>query len=188
MDTENGVLELWSAEAFLIFESRFLIGSEEGFRFDEKAGWEVGRYGQRRAGKRVFLGKDGLEIGKWTGFSRLGPDNSTQVVDFPHLVKVRLFLRAAENSRILVRGMIGRRMAKRSLEPTKRSLEPRLGSRERTAKTQRRGGRRRSDGTGGEGGKRGIRERLEEGFGGKWLCSITRIYTQLHAFTQCSFR
>src|SRR6266481_6925692 len=28
--------------------------------------------------------------------------------------------------------------------------------------------------------------RLEAGFGEKWLCSITRIYTQLHAFTQGS--
>ena len=29
--------------------------------------------------------------------------------------------------------------------------------------------------------------RLEAGFGEKWLCSITRIYTQLHAFTQSSW-
>jgi len=49
----------------------------------------------------VSLGKGGKEVGKWTGFSHLattfshlGPDNSTQVVDFPHLSTLRLFWRA----------------------------------------------------------------------------------------------
>ncbi len=35
-----------------------------------------------------------------------------------------------------------------------------------------------------EGGKRGVGRRLKAGFGGKWLCSITRIYTHLHDKTQ----
>src|SRR5258706_231441 len=34
---------------------------------------------------------------------------------------------------------------------------------------------------------RPVGRRLEAGFGEKWLCSITRIYTQLHAFTQSSW-
>jgi hypothetical protein len=59
---------------------------------------EAGGGGKRWVEKWVQLGKDGQEIGKWcsfshleTAFTRLGPDNSTQVVDFPHLAHVRLF-------------------------------------------------------------------------------------------------
>src|SRR5260370_42043182 len=38
-----------------------------------------------------------------------------------------------------------------------------------------------------ERGKCTVGGRLEEGFDEKWLCSITRIYTHLHDFTQRSF-
>jgi hypothetical protein len=38
-----------------------------------------------------------------------------------------------------------------------------------------------------EHGKWSIGGRLGEGFVGKWLCSITRIYTHLHDFTQSSY-
>jgi hypothetical protein len=58
---------------------------------------------QRRDGKRVDLGRGGQEMRKRTGFAhiapastRLGPDNSTQVVDFPHLAMVRLFSEGCE--------------------------------------------------------------------------------------------
>ena len=67
-------------------------------------GREAGGGGKRWDGKWVDLGKGGKEVGKWTGFSHLattfshlGPDNSTQVVDFPHLSTVRLFLRTTKS-------------------------------------------------------------------------------------------
>src|SRR5882724_3454151 len=70
----------------------------------------------------------GVMAGKWTGFSRLEtaltrlfPHKSTQVVDFPRMCNVSIFWGGARNSRTSGRGMIGREMAKRS-------LEPRLGS------------------------------------------------------------
>ncbi len=40
----------------------------------------------------------------------------------------------------------------------------------------------------GKGGKWGVGRRLETCFHEKWLCSITRIYTLLHAFTQSFWR
>src|SRR5260221_13098553 len=40
----------------------------------------------------------------------------------------------------------------------------------------------------GKGGKWGVGRRLETCFREKWLCSITRIYTHLHAFTQSFWR
>src|SRR5438445_11296261 len=40
----------------------------------------------------------------------------------------------------------------------------------------------------GKGGKWGVGVRLEAGFREKWLCSITRIYTHLHAYTQSFWR
>src|SRR5258706_1102174 len=39
-----------------------------------------------------------------------------------------------------------------------------------------------------KGGKWGVGRRLETCFREKWLCSITRIYTDLHAFTQSFWR
>src|SRR5258708_6219387 len=54
--------------------------------------------GKRWAGKRVDLGKGGQKASKWTGFShfetaltRLFPQVSTQVVDFPLLSRLRVF-------------------------------------------------------------------------------------------------
>jgi hypothetical protein len=107
MDTENGVLELWSNggtrngvkeyrshrvatdnEDFLIFELRFLIRSEEESRICERTGKEVSLSEQRRFGRRVNLGIGGKMAGRRSGFAHLFPDNSTQVVDFPHLMKV----------------------------------------------------------------------------------------------------
>ena len=59
------------------------------------AGCEAGGSGQRRVGTWVRPGLSGQEVGKRPGFahiartfSHLGPDNSTQVVDFPHLAMV----------------------------------------------------------------------------------------------------
>jgi len=59
--------------------------------------------GQRRIGKRVQAGGSGQAIGKRIGLAhiapastRLGPDNSTQVVDFPHLAHVSLFWERAK--------------------------------------------------------------------------------------------
>ena len=61
-------------------------------------GRETAATGQWMAGKRMQVGKGGRGLGKWTGFSRfettltrLFPQNSTQVVDFPHKATVRLF-------------------------------------------------------------------------------------------------
>ena len=60
--------------------------------------------GQRRIGKRVQAGGSGQAIGKRIGLAhiapastRLGPDNSTQVVDFPHLSTVRFFCEAMKS-------------------------------------------------------------------------------------------
>ena len=50
--------------------------------------------GKRWVGRWVNLGKGGQVAGTWTGFSRLFPLVSTQVVDFPHLSTVRLFWEA----------------------------------------------------------------------------------------------
>jgi hypothetical protein len=52
---------------------------------------KAGRGGKMWAEKWVNLGRSGQEVGKRTDFARLGPDNSTQVVDFPHLGLVRVF-------------------------------------------------------------------------------------------------
>ena len=67
------------------------------------AGRKAVAAGRSLVGKRVKLGKGGQEAGKWTGFAhiapastRLGPDNSTQVVDFPHLAHVSLFWERAK--------------------------------------------------------------------------------------------
>jgi len=85
---------------------------------------KAGGDGKRWVGRRVDLGKGGQKVGKWTGFSHfetplthLFPHDSTQVVDFPRIEHGRLFWGGAENSRSSGRGMIGRGMAKRSLDP-----------------------------------------------------------------------
>jgi hypothetical protein len=72
-------------------------------------GQKVGSFRAGTSGKRVDVsgillrseameGGGGRVVGKWTGFAhvepaltRLGPDNSMQVVDFPHLAMVSIF-------------------------------------------------------------------------------------------------
>ena len=61
-------------------------------------GRATGVGGQKVVSKRVDVGKGGPEIGKWTGFSHfetalthLFPLDSTQVVDFPLLSRLRVF-------------------------------------------------------------------------------------------------
>jgi hypothetical protein len=83
----------------------------------------AGAAGRRWVGKRANPGLSGQEVEQQTGFghaepasARLGPDVSTQVVDFPHLSRVSIFPARAKHSRILVRGMIGRGIVKRSRE------------------------------------------------------------------------
>jgi hypothetical protein len=90
------------------------------------AGRKAGVSGKRWIGKRVQLGKGGQKVGKWCSFShfetalaRLFPHDSTQVVDFPHLSAVSIFLEGGITTEIR------RHRAKRSQEPTKRGLEPR---------------------------------------------------------------
>jgi len=63
-----------------------------------RASGRVVRCGKRRYGNGAFTGLRDQEIGKWssfshleTGLTRLFPQYSTQVVDFPHLGYVGLF-------------------------------------------------------------------------------------------------
>ena len=77
-----------------------------------RCGRESGRCGQRWSDRWANLGKSGQKVGKGTGFDhlatgfdRLGPDKSMQVVDFPHLSTVRVFWGGMESAfaeRILV--------------------------------------------------------------------------------------
>jgi len=53
----------------------------------------VVRSGRRWVEMRANPGLSGRMAGKWTGFSHLFPDDSTQVVDFPRMCNVRVFLR-----------------------------------------------------------------------------------------------
>ena len=89
-----------------IFELRFLIESSKG-AWKQVAGpeasvqrkdREAGSCGKRRLGMRGFTGLSGWEAVNRTGFyhigttlTRLFPQDSTQVVDFPHLGAVRVF-------------------------------------------------------------------------------------------------
>src|SRR5713226_7153359 len=66
-------------------------------------GLEAGGGGEIWDGRRDEVGKGGKAMGKRTGFAhleftstRLGPGNSMQVVDFPHLSVVRVFLGSHE--------------------------------------------------------------------------------------------
>ena len=88
--------------------------------------WKAGAGGKRRVERRRFTALSGLEAGKSTGFAhietgscRLGPDKSTQVVDFPHICSVRFFRRSHE---------MGSHGGNRDKPQTKRSLEPIWGS------------------------------------------------------------
>ena len=105
MDTENGVLELWSnggtrngvKEYWSYGAPGPLCGAGPEAGAPTEA-WEAGAVGKRWAGRRVQPGGSGLAVGRRTGLAhmettstRLGPDNSTQVVDFPRIEHVRLF-------------------------------------------------------------------------------------------------
>src|SRR6266403_4486818 len=88
----NGVLELWS---------KGVMEARDAQPFCD-AGPEAGVPTQPR--KRSEVGKGGKEAGKWTGFSRLFPHNSTQVVDFQRMSVVSIFLKD-EKQLNLVRGI-----------------------------------------------------------------------------------
>src|SRR5882672_8466531 len=83
---KNGVLELWS---------RGVMEARDAWPFCD-AGPEAGVPTKPR--ERSQVGKGGNEVIKWTGFSRLEtasthlfPHESTQVVDFPLLSRLRVF-------------------------------------------------------------------------------------------------
>ena len=97
----EGVLESWGGQSALLRRAG-------GWRSKEGPGSE--RRWEKVGGKWVDLGKGGRVAGKRTGFPHLGPDNSTQVVDFPRICSVSIFLGGVKNSRISGRGMIGRGM------------------------------------------------------------------------------
>jgi hypothetical protein len=130
--------------------------------------------GKKWSINRVNVGKCGQRVEKWTGFSRLEttstrlfPYKSTQVVDFPHLSRVSVF------SGEQLTAETQRHRAKRSLEPVWESQKNGQSLCRLAGKQH-------------EHGKWSIGGRLEEGFGEKWLCSITRIYTHLPPFITCS--
>jgi len=99
-----GVKEYWSHGAVSL---PCCAGPEAGA---PRKAREAGAGGKRWGGKWVDLGKGGRVAGKRTGFPHLGPDNSTQVVDFPRICSVSIFSGGVKNSRISGRGMIGRGM------------------------------------------------------------------------------
>jgi hypothetical protein len=89
----NGLLDYWSLAAR---NPRCGAGPEAGAPTETR---EAGAVGKRWAGRRVQPGGSGLAEGKRTGFAhmettstRLSPDVSTQVVDFPRMYEVRVFL------------------------------------------------------------------------------------------------
>ncbi len=103
-DRKNGVLELWShwrkngsgvsgdVESVAGPKADALRGTHRNHGYTESGG-----DGKRRIVRRRFTSLSGLEAGEWTGFyhlgtgsSRLEPDNSTQVVDFPHICSVSI--------------------------------------------------------------------------------------------------
>jgi hypothetical protein len=93
MKTENGVLEWWSEG---VAERLCSPGPEAGAPTEIR---EVGAGGKRWVGRWVQPGEGGQDVGKRTGFSqfetvltRLFPHNLTQVVDFPRMYVVRVFL------------------------------------------------------------------------------------------------
>jgi hypothetical protein len=98
---KNGVLELWS---------KGVLETRDAWPFWD-AGPEAGV--PTKSQKRSKLGKGGQWMGKWTGFShfepaltRLGPDDSMQVVDFPRMYTVSVFCEAikSRNGRLATDG------------------------------------------------------------------------------------
>ncbi len=83
----NGVKEYWSDG----LANRLCgAGPEAGVPWRAR---EAGTSGKRWVEMRANPGLSGRMAGKWTGFSHLFPDDSTQVVDFPRMCNVRVFLR-----------------------------------------------------------------------------------------------
>jgi len=101
MDTENGVLEWRNGRGKGVMEYGSLgVARRARPRIFVR---DAGGGGKRWAGRRVQPGGSGLAVVKRTGFAHLvrcwtrpGPDNSTQVVDFPHLAVVSIFLEGHE--------------------------------------------------------------------------------------------
>jgi hypothetical protein len=102
MDTENGVLELWSdgGSGVKEYRSRGILhpicdaGPELGFPTKTR---EADRCGKRRLGRRGFTVLSGDKVGTFTGFYQIARrryriflHKSTQVVDFPRLAWLRV--------------------------------------------------------------------------------------------------
>jgi hypothetical protein len=107
---KHGVLELWSKGVMEARDARPFCD----------AGPEAGV--PTKPLKRPHMGKGGMEAGNWTGFSRLFPHESTQVVDFPHLAMVRHFLDANfANERELGKAKMNRRGAETQSQEEERN-------------------------------------------------------------------
>jgi hypothetical protein len=111
--------------------------------------------------------------GKRTGFSRLEtaltrlfPHKSTQVVDFPRMAMVSIFSGKQLTAEAQSQAKLGTNMGK--LREGAESVRMSQAGKQH------------------ERGKCTVGGRLEAGFREKRLCSITRIYTHLHDFTQSS--
>jgi len=117
--TENMKTEVMSQEsewgrprAMLASSRRCRRPGAEGIRSAETIGiWKAGGDGTRRVMRRGFTALSGWEAGEQTGFShivagstRLFPHVSTQVVDFPRMSVVSIFLKD-EKQLDLVRGI-----------------------------------------------------------------------------------
>ena len=88
-------MENWRASAFPAGRTCFgaaLPGRDGNMG---KSGQMADGGGKRWAGSRVYVGKGGKVVGKRTGFAHLFPHDSTQVVDFPRMYDVRVFLGGA---------------------------------------------------------------------------------------------
>ena len=116
----------------------------------------------------------GVMAGKWIGFShiesaltRLFPHKSTQVVDFPRMAMVNIFLGKQLTAEAQSQAKLGTNMVK--LREGAESVRMSQAGKRHERGKWRAGGR------------------LEAGFREKRSCSITRIYTHLHDFTQRSF-
>lgn len=108
MDTKNGVLELWSnggtRNEVKEYRSPGVIDPLCGAGPEAGApgrALESGRGGNRWVWGRVRPGKGGWNVEKQTGFegltpasTHLEPDDPTQVVDFPRMYSVGVFLEA----------------------------------------------------------------------------------------------
>ncbi len=102
MKKENAEFRMQSAEGGSAGRSQNIGSAEARQRTSTREapkigikGLKAGGVGKRWVGKRVSGGRCGHGVEEWTSFThiatastRLSPDNSTQVVDFPHLAMV----------------------------------------------------------------------------------------------------